>query len=325
MATVNRIYTTSLLVLALFFTLLSSAKGTTWSEPWHDEVLKKTDLFVLATVDSIIGDTVLKLNIERTLYGTHPSSSVDVDTFSMLSLCSMSGGHGPEFITGVGTKAYLFLQKTDRGTYALPTPTSAFALVNGDTVKATYRHSYHQAYVPKDVYETTSIELLKYLHGEPYSDSIFRALGDKYLALPSASFDKSEIDVFFMQHVALECLYIINSTAYCEQAIRFLQDTVNDHNQVSAARVLGACKSKQASDALWSVGSDEGQGDFLRAICLLSLTRTNPTHLKDELLEAQEDSSDEQVSFGGNIMDPRICTSLPSIRDGITDVIKALE
>jgi hypothetical protein len=44
---------TKLLFLGLFIFTFLTSKATTWDEPWQDQVIKQSDYFVLAKIQSV--------------------------------------------------------------------------------------------------------------------------------------------------------------------------------------------------------------------------------------------------------------------------------
>ena len=56
-------------------------------------------------------------------------------------------------------------------------------------------------------------------------------------------------------------------------------------------------------------------------MCIWSLGEMQPVELKDDLKKLQKTASDEDVDFGGNIMDRRVCTNLPSVNDALAELL----
>src|SRR5688572_22272508 len=147
---------TRLNTLLLFFLTFvpSIIFATTWDEPWQEEVIKEADYFVLATIKSY-DETSVTIEIIRSLGGKELKGILKITNFYLLHLCSRSGGHGPEFHFKGVEKSYFFIKKNEKGEYCIATPTAGFANLNSGNVSAAYRHSYHQALVPVDIYEKT--------------------------------------------------------------------------------------------------------------------------------------------------------------------------
>jgi hypothetical protein len=313
------------LLLALFF-LNFSAKvvATTWDEPWQDKVIKEAEYFVLAKIKSFDEKKGVKIEIIKSLAGPALEGKIKITDFYLLDICSRSAGHGPEFRFNGINECYFFLKKNSKGKYSISTPTSGFAYIKEGNVYATYRHSYNQALVPPDVYEKTMTAIFNYYHKLPFDQAYINDYVSKNLALAPAGFSKSEIPVFFAQHVALECIYHLRLTTYFSKIIPFLNDTSNIHHQLSAARALIAYNSAECKTALMNVIADTASKEFVQVLCIWTLKSFRPTELKSRLQEAEKTASKESVGFGGNIMDPRVCTNIPSVKSAIADVIREL-
>src|SRR5688572_11864056 len=223
-----------LVFVLAFFT--NSAFATTWNEPWQEKVIKEADYFVFAKIRSFDEEKGVVIDVIKTLGGQELTGKIKITDFYLLNLTSRSGGHGPEFNFKGIKESYFFIKKNKKGKYCIATPSTGFDYLRDGKVYATYRHSYHQALVPIDVYESTMTAIFNNYKNKPYKKPIIDEYVNKYLSLKPAGFGKTEIDTFFAQHVALECVYHLRLNGYYSNILPFLADTSNFHNQVSAAR-----------------------------------------------------------------------------------------
>ncbi|KAF5037137.1 hypothetical protein DSECCO2_567820 [anaerobic digester metagenome] len=242
----------------------------------------------------------------------------------MLDLCSTSGGYGPEFHFDGIKDCYFFIKKNNKGEYCIATPTTGFNNVKEGNVYATYRHSYHRALVPIDTYEKTMTAIFNNYHNQPYDKKFITDYVAKYISLKPAGFEKNEINTFFAQHVAMECAYHLQLTDFYSKLLPFLADTSNFHNQVSAARALISYNTTECKQELINVISDTTRDNFVQVICIWTLSEFKPTELKKQLIKVTEIASTEENGFGGDIMDPRVCTHFPNVKDALEKLIKAL-
>jgi hypothetical protein len=136
----------------LFIVLSTLAYGTTWNEPWQDAIIKEADYFVFAKIQSVNIQNGMTISIEKNLAGVPLSGEIIITNFYLLELKSLSEEITFENFNGM-REGYFFLKRNDRGEYCISTPTSGVAGVKDNIVYATYRHSYHQALVPIDIYE----------------------------------------------------------------------------------------------------------------------------------------------------------------------------
>lgn len=314
------------LAVFLFVWLLTASRlvqATTWDEPWQETLVKKADSFVLARVTASDAQKGVTINVLRSLAGSPLAGTVQITGFYSLDLCSVSAGEGPEFHLRADS-CYFFLKKQSAGTYAIATPTTGFAPTKAGRVVATYRHSYHQALVPQAVYEPTMTAIFQHYHGQDYNVAFINQLITSALALPPARIDKAGMPTFFAQHVALETIYHLGLTTYYAAVLPFLHDTTNFHAQTSAARALSAIPSHEAKQQLLRLLEDKHTQSFVKVVAINTLAVYRPKELKPELVKLAKTASAEANDFGGNIMDPRVCTHLPSVKESLTKLVAQL-
>ncbi|MGV3696110.1 hypothetical protein, partial [Flavobacterium sp.] len=252
------------------------------------------------------------------------TGEIEIAYFYLLKICSTSSGHGPEFHLGEDRYYYFLLKKNNDGKYGIPTPTSGFDEVRDSKVNATFRHTYHQLLVSDTVYEMTMSAIFANYHGKEYAEKPIRDYISKYLSMKPAGFEKEEIDTFYAQHVALETAFHLQIVGYYESIVPFLNDSGNFHNQISAARALTPYNTDECKKALLKIIADSESSDFSKVMCIRTLRRFKPKKLKSELKKLAKTASDERTGFGGNIMDPRICTYIPSVKSTLTELVEYL-
>ncbi|RZJ75959.1 MAG: hypothetical protein EOO45_03915 [Flavobacterium sp.] len=315
---------TRYIFLPILLSILSFAHvtATTWDEPWADQVIKGSSVFVLGKVFDSGKSERHGLTIIRVLAGHKPvSDTVYIDEFYSLKLCS-SSGHGVQFsLKGIDT-CYFFLKEGSNGKYAIATPSTGFDAVFEGKVSGTYRHSYHQAQVAADIYEKTMLPVFNYYHQQPYDEKWVNAFVTEHLSKKPSGFGKDEIGEFFCQHVALELVFHLDLNLSPALILPFLMDKNNFHNQISGARAMRSVKSVAAQRNLLTVAADTSRSDFVRVMCMFSVNPSYLKELKRELGVIRKSENDEGVSFGGNIMDPRVCTHLPSLKDALGNLEK---
>jgi hypothetical protein len=310
----------SLTVLAI---ISITTFATTWDEPWKDKVIKEADSFVLAKIKSFDKDGV-NIEIIKTLAGKELRGSIEITDFYHLNLQNSPEGHNVHFDFGGIKESYFFIKKNEKGKYCIATPTTGFDYVEGGKVNATYRHSYHQALVPIDIYEKTMTAIFNYYHYQPYDKKFINDYVKEFLSRKPAGIDTSESETFFGQHVALECIYHLRLKGFYQYIIPFLNDTSNFHNQVSAARALIAYNTPECKQDLLKVIGDTTRGNFVQVISIWTLAAFNPKELKDKLIKLKETASAEPDGFGGDIMDPRRGTYFPTVKEALQKLIDTL-
>jgi hypothetical protein len=314
------------LLFLLILTIISTigrSYATTWDEPWDDQVIKDASSFVLAKVVACDPEKGISIQIIKTIGGNKLLSSLIISDFYLLTLCSGSGGGG-EFHTSIVDSCYFFITRNNEGKYCIATPTTGFDYVTEGQVTATFRHSYHQALVPVSIYEKTMTAVFNNYHNLPYDKDYISSFVTKYLTKTPAGFEENEINIFFLQHVALECVHHLRLKINENLIIPFLTDKRNFHSQVSAARAMVAFNTNTSKQELLKIISDTAQRHFVQVMCIWTLADFNPTDLKSKLEELAIDASDEHDGFGGNIMDPRICTSIPTVKKALKNLIGKL-
>jgi hypothetical protein len=308
------------LFVLIIVSMASKSYATTWDEPWTNQVIKEATSFVLAKVVSSDPENGVKVNILKTLGGSRLTDTLLISNFYLLDLCSSSDGHGAEFHMAPADSCYFFLKKNNKGEYCIATPTSGFSYVANNKVKATYRHSYHQASVSVSVYEITMMAIYNHYHGLPFDTGAIRTFVVDQLQMKPAGFDNDEISSFFLQHVALECVYHLKLSIEEKQIMPFLNDQSNFHNQVSGARAMSAFRTETSKEALFKVIADTSRRTFVRVVGVWSLGDLNPKNMKAQLQQLIPSTSEETDGFGGDIMDPRVCTRMPSLKKALTEL-----
>ena len=312
-----------LTVVILSLLIYSKTHATTWDEPWAEKVIKESTSFVLAKVLSS-NDEGIRIVIIKTLGGESLKDTLLINGFYALRLCSTTGGHGPEFDVAPVDSCYFFI-RNENNKYRIATPTTGFDYVEKGRVVATYRHSYHQASVPVSVYEQSMTAIFNNYHNLAWDKTSINAFIKEYLAKSPAGFEETQVETFFLQHVALELVFHLKLTVPEAWLLPFLNDKNNFHNQVSAARAMAACNTKEGKQQLLQAIEDTTRRNFVRVICVWSLASMQPEELLNELKRIESTASEERDTFGGNIMDPRICTNIPVLKDALAACVKKLE
>ncbi|SDE90917.1 hypothetical protein SAMN05216464_110268 [Mucilaginibacter pineti] len=309
-----------------FFTLFCiNAKATTWDEPWHDMVVKQSDSFVLAKVTANDEQKGVTITILKQLGGKQLQGTIQITNFYLLRLCSTSAGEGPEFHFKNVDSCYFFIKQNDKKEYCIATPTAGFAIQHNGKVAATYRHSYHQARINTDVYEATMTAIFNNYHKLSYDKAYINSFVTKYLSAKPAGFEKEEIETFFNQHVALECVYHLGLIGYCDKIAPFLLDSANFHAKVSAARALSNCNTADNIKLLLAAIDSKENDGFVKVMCIWTLKTYKPESAKVALQNLEKTASTEENGFGGNIMDPRVCTRMPTVKEALTDLLAQLK
>lgn len=318
--------TTKLFFLTILF-LLGTIKtfATTWDEPWADKVIKEANYFVLADIISFDEEKGIKIKIIKQLGGKKLPSEIEITDYYLLELMSSSGGHGAEFPSFKDIKqSYFFIKKNSKGKFCISTPTSGFDYIKDENVYATYRHSYHQASVSIDIYEMTMTAIFNNYHNLEYDKKSVATYIEKTLSNKPAGFGEGEINTFFLQHVALETIFHLRLDNYYHLMLPFFNDSSNFHNRVSSSRALIANNNIEVIKLLMNKIATNKEDDFTTVNCIWTLKEFKPKEMKSELEKLIENASTEDNGFGGNIMDPRVATSFPTVKDALEDLINNL-
>jgi hypothetical protein len=311
-------------VIALALTILApwielgTPVRTTWDEPWHEEVVKEADAFVLARVVSVDERRQAAVcKVVRPLGGADVTPLFKVDGFCLLRLMSYSSGVDPKLSKAFhpGAELYLFVKLARDGlSYEIATPTSGFAVVDGDRVRACYRHSYHLALVERGFYERTQVAIFRYLHDSAVDAPLMTDMVQKYLLLPPKFVEDDPLSpaslLFFKQHAALETFYYLGSSSDLAILEPFLASP-HAHVQISAVRALSRidtlpAKRRQLRFLL------ESAEPIAKVQAIAGLRRQKARDLAPDLKAALPRLTAEATGFGGDLMDPRIGTQLGS-------------
>jgi hypothetical protein len=313
-----------ILFTALLLTIIFNASATTWNEPWMDKVITQADCFLLARVKSFSSTNGVTIQVVKTIAGQTAQNEIKITGFYLLHLCSTSSGDGPEFNFKGIDSCYFFLKKNDKGNYSLATPTTGFAWVKNGLVAGTYRHSYHQARTTAKVYEPTMLAIFNNYHKLPYDAGFINNFVASNISSKPAGPTADEMEAFFNQHIALECIYHLRLPGYSTQISNYIKAGYSFHAQVSAARALIAYNTPQSKNELITLITDSTTNNFVKVIAVFTLSAYKPTELKTKLEALSTTASTEENGFGGNIMDPRVCTNIPTVKEALDSLLKTI-
>jgi hypothetical protein len=300
--------------------------ATTWNEPWTDKVIKESDYFVFADIISYDKEKGIKIKIIKQLGGEKLPLEIEITNFYLLDITSSSGGHGPEFPDFEGIKqSYFFIKKNSQDKFCISTPTSGFDYIVDNNVHATYRHSYHQASIPIDIYEMTMTAIFNHYHHLNYNRVQITNFINQTLSEKPAGFSDNEIKTFFLQHVAMETIFHLKIDGYYNLLLPFFNDNSNFHHRVSASRALAASNNQKTIKTLVNKIAVNKDDDFTTVICIWTLKELKPKDIKKDLQKLIAKASTKGNGFGGNIMDSRVGTDFPTVKRALEELIKTLE
>ncbi len=306
-----------LVILILTLGIQTNLKAETWDEPWQKEIIQKAEYFVLANVIEL--DSLgVQIEILQNFGKKKLSNRVLINGFSLLNLGS-SSGQGVHFDFEKEQKLYFLLTKKEDGNFAIPTPTSGFAVLDEENnVYATYRHSYHQALIPKDIYEMTYQAIWNYHHNLEYDKSSIVKFINEQIGKEPAGFAENEISTFFLQHASLETAYLLDFPIELIRIKKFAKSD-NFHSKISSVQLMSLLDDKNTKEFLFEFIQSEDNDNFEIVIAIRSLKKIGGEEYKTKLLGIADNLSDEETGFGGNLMDPRVGTRFPSPRQAVKE------
>jgi hypothetical protein len=307
------------LMLAFSFFFSFSA---TWDEPWQEDILKNSEYFILGRViDSKPGS--VKIKVMKNFGEAKTESEITLEGFHMLNICTKENEEDlPRFYFHMIDTVYLFLKKLDIG-YCIATPTSGYAIVSNGTVLSTFRHSFHQAHLPMSTFEKVMVPIWNSYRGAPYDIKSVNEFLEKNLSEKPAGFRDHEIKLFFNQHAALELMYHLKIADKMNLLKPFV-NCQNNHLMISAVRCLGNINTDESKKMLLGFINDNTKDNFTRVLAVWSLKKLKPVELKAQIKKAAETANETPTGFGGGKDDPRNCTSIPNLKEALTDLIGTL-
>ena len=314
----------SFFILFICFIIAHHARATTWDEPWHDEVMRNSESLVKVKITANQGSGV-KAEVIKFLAGARTPEQIELRGYSRLTLISSSSSDDELRLPfTVGHIYYLFIKKSEKtNTYQIPTPTSGWAELEGANVAATYRHSFHKALVPEEVYEKTMQAIFNGTKGQPYDTDFIERFTKEQLTQSVAVLkqeDAAMMKRFFLQHVALESFYHLGKGVDLALLIPFI-NADDYHVQISACRAVSRIDSPSSKDLLMKFIEGNGAG-FAKVMCVWGLKRLNAKGMTSRLEAYLKTGADQETGFGGNIMDPRIGTYFPeSVKAAIKELL----
>jgi len=313
-------------VVGITLLLAFSARGlhaTTWDEPWQQEIIADSDAIVRVKITNAQPERV-EFSVLNQISGQKLPDTGALVGFSKLKFGSYSVKEDV-FRFKNGAEYYLFLETTEKtGEYKIATPTAGYAPTKDGETMATYRHSYHQAYVPDKDYEMSMQAIFGTLKEEKPDlskarDYIKREITKQPAGIPE-QIDSEEFRLFCTQHVALEMLYYIGG-ADAAQLEPFLRNE-NPHTQISAVRALGRIPKAESAPRLLAFIQEKDRNAFAKVMAVWALRNMEATDAGPELMRILQTTEDQEAGFGGNIMDPRIGTRFPkSVHTAISEVL----
>lgn len=306
--------------------IVTTVDALTWNEPWHEDVLKASDSFVKVKVLSNDGSQA-RVEVVKSLGGLPTASEITVEDFFLLRIFSRSSGDSVKLPLTPDKTYYLFLKKDpDKNSYRLPTPTAGIAPVSGTDVVATYRHSYHQAVVPEDVYAKTMQAIFEGSNGRSYDEAFVAAFLKEQLGQPPSNWSGENDPVitkrFFLQHVALETFYHLHKGADLAMLTPFLSSN-SPHEQISACRAIGRIRSPESQELMMAFVERPHDG-FAKVMCVWGLGEQDAKGITSRLDEFLKTGTDQRTGFGGSIMDSRIATVFPAtVKEAISRLLRS--
>ena len=301
-------------ILGVLSILLSATVSAhTWDEPWHKEVVTKSETFGLYEV-LINSGSSLELKLIQHLAGEETKSKIRVSRYYLFEgapLVSEVDDH--PFYYKKGQKIYAFLTK-EGGEFSVATPTAGIdELMPGGSVAATYRHSLHRAKANVKDYELLQTCIFNYLHGQncpPESIGFITAALKEPVAVLSETVSAEEADRFFLQHGALETAYLISMKLDSEILDPFLESGFF-HVQISAVRALSVSDISDREEKLVSYVKSGEKAGVARVMAVILLKKSPSRNTVDLLRQYAKDAPEDEVYLGGDIMDPRVGTWYP--------------
>lgn len=311
-------YLTRVLGILIVFFFTAKLKAETWNEPWQKEIIQKSQFFILGKVIENDGKNA-KISVEKKFGNEQIPNEIVIDNYFFFQLTSGSG-HEIHNNLEKAVSYYFLLTKNKNNNYSLPTPTSGFAEINEDKkVRATYRHSYHQALISQDIYEMTYKNIWSYYKYKTFDNNQINQFINLQIGKKAAGFSEEEISDFYLQHSALETAYLLDLTPSIEQVFKFAKSE-NFHLRVSALQLMGNYNTKQSNDFLLNSVKNKNVDNFEKVIAIWAIKKSNDKEYIKELKLLEKSLSTEETGFGGNIMDPRVGTYFPDPRQAVEDL-----
>ncbi len=311
------------------FCLITSqaAQATTWNEPWQDEVIRLSDSFIKVEITENKGSQATA-DVVKLLAGSETPKTIVLKNYSALQLISLSdkGELGLPF--KIGGSYYLFVKKDVKGQfYQIPTPTSGWARIEGKNVYATYRHSYHQALVPEEIYEKTMQAVFNGIKGKSYDENFITGFINEQLSQKVGTLDDDNPENnnrFFLQHAALETFYYLGKGTDIRILMPFI-NTNSAHVQISACRAVSKLNTAESKEILMKFIEGNGNG-FAKIMSVRGLKQLNAKEMLNRLKVFLKTGTDEETGFGGSIMDPRVGTFFPaSVKESVQSLVNEWE
>ena len=305
-------------VFLFFFFFEGFGQIVTWDEPWQDDIIRESDYFLLGRVlDARPGS--VKIKMLKPFGKNVDQNEITLEGFHMLSVCNSNDSQKITFFFQMIDSVYLFLKKTEIG-YCLPTPTSGFAIVANGKVLSTFRHSFHQAQLRVVDYECCMKTIWEHCKEISSTENCSSKLIEKALKKLPSEFGRSDINTFYMQHAALEVIYYTKLSYNFQSILPFLKCN-NTHLVISAARCLSNINTDESRKALVELIGDERRDNFTKVIAAGCLKKIITPEWIPKISAIREKANENPIAFSNNPNDPRSCTTLPSLKDALGEIL----
>jgi|GEM_PF-3370704 len=314
-------------IASFTFLIPSVAFATRWNEPFHEELVRRSDAFAKIRVLSAEEDKKSENSSDFALPENDPSD-LNVEVLAVYA------GDAPKKLTvshytfnqyygdehsglGIGGEYYVFLEKDDRG-WGIATPTAGFVEAKDDLIVGSYRISCAGGFYETQWYVETQTLLFQLLHGDQSNKAKLSALVTEQLKQPSKVFggigDPKLALTFFKQSASNEILAMMPELAPNVNLDPFLA-AADFHAQISGIRALSARKGKLVVDRLIGFLTEPTSEAVPRVVAVRALQKhAISSAQRKRLITILATADTERVDLcGGSIMDPRIVPGYTSV------------
>jgi hypothetical protein len=315
--------------ISVFFSIglsilsLSQSFAATWKEPWFIEIIAQTD-YILKVEVRKANHSQSSVYILKTLVGKPLKGKQTIQGFHQLELCIQAGDPTPGIWLDNIDTCYLLLKRTKANRFSLPTPTSGIYPTSASWVQTAFQHSYHTEIIDLNDFEKLIVAYWNGIHNIPFDTNWIYTFCNEALSKEPALPDEEGFIDFCRQEIAMECIYALKLKGFNAKLRPFMFSRA-DRNRIAAFRAFSADPSPTITQWLFDDVRDPNMHRFVKWHALQTLIHSPFKPEKESLYRFLENSDNLYVGFGGDIRDPRICTSFDGIKSLISQLIHSIQ
>jgi hypothetical protein len=313
----------SALLLSVFFG--NTLQAATWKEPWLYDVAPQATHLLKVKIVERKGAFYAEAEPLKVLFGNEKKvpNLIRIEGFFALKLCIQHGDPQPGIWLDKIDTCYLLLQHQKGKTFALATPTTGVFPTRENVVAAHFRHSYHREELSVEEFEWLMGSYVKSRHGDSLDTASILDFCKKWLVKAPAIPEWSTYTLFSRQQAAMEMIYALKLPGFLEE-LKVFAFHLADVHKMAAFRAMRGSSSAETTQFIFDEVRNPDLTRIVQYSALQTLIESSFKPERESVERFLAVADDRYVGFGGDIRDPRICTSFPGIKTMLESLLKTI-